>query len=33
MSDRTYYHDIEVEAVKAVKEDVMAAMKVFTGRN
>ena len=33
MADRTYYHDIEVEAVRAVKEDVMAAMKVFTGRN
>lgn len=33
MADRTYYHDIEVEAVRAVKEDVMAAMNVFTGRN
>ncbi len=33
MADRTYYHDIEVEAVRAVKEDVMAAMRVFTGKN
>lgn len=33
MSDRTYYHDIEVAAVKACKEDVMEAMKVFAGRN
>ena len=32
MSDRTYYHDIEVAAVNAVKADVMEAMKVFTGR-
>lgn len=33
MSDRTYYHDIEVEAVKAVKADVMDAMRVFAGRS
>ena len=29
MSDTTFYHDIEVEAIRAMKEDAMGAIKVF----
>ncbi len=32
MKDMTFYHDIEVEAVKAVKNDVAEAIKVFANR-
>jgi fructose-bisphosphate aldolase class II len=29
LADKTYFHDIELAAIAAVKEDVTAAMKVF----
>ena len=29
MSDTTFYHDIEVEAIRAMKEDAMGAIRVF----
>lgn len=30
-ADKTFFHDIEIEAVKAMKEDVSRAIKVFAG--
>lgn len=33
MADKTFIHDIEVEAIRAMKADVMAAMDVFAGKN
>lgn len=30
MEDRTFYHDVEIEAIKAMKEDVKRAINVFT---
>lgn len=30
MTDRTFFHDIEIAAIKAMKEDVIKAIKIFT---
>jgi len=32
LSDMTYYHDIELAAIAAMKNDVLGAMKVFAGK-
>ncbi len=32
MFRKTYYHDVENTAIKAMKEDVVAAMKIFSNR-
>ncbi len=32
MKDMTFYHDIEVTAINAMKEDVKSAMSVFSGK-
>ena len=33
LSDLTYFHDIEVAAGKAIKEDVKRAIKIFLSRD
>lgn len=33
MKDKTFIHDIEVEAIRAMKADVGAAMEVFSGKS
>ena len=30
MADKTFFHDIEVEAIKAMKADIMTAIDVFS---
>lgn len=30
LSDKTLYHDIEIEAIKAMKDDVLSALEVFS---
>ncbi len=32
MRDKTFFHDIEVEAMKAMKEDIMGAIKIFANK-
>ena len=32
LSDKTFYHDIEVAAINGMKADVMSAMKVFANK-
>ena len=32
LRDKTFFHDIEVEAIKAMKDDVTKAINVFFGK-